>query len=548
MCVTMSTHERRPTPLWIPPSDPSSSHPAGTPDTGGVVRPETPVSADYLVTQEMSLLAPEWNSSRAGTAPRPATRRSSNNRTIRRGRPTTPVRRSRIAVDRGPYLSRRFRVRISRTLWAAAVPVTVILPLLLSSSAGLTGDFVLEMSLATGLLAASALVIVVVSISRSTSLMKAFGIEKLIISHRWFGLFTMAIVLIHTGLVIADDPAKNIALITWVHAPPRARNATVSTLAIVAICLLAMFRRKLNWPYEVWRWIHIVLAVLALVTAGFHVYLLNHLIRNQVMRAWFILISVVLLATLTRRWVIRPLMRHDRRYVVQEVIPESPVVSTLVLAPRHNWQPGLRFLPGQFAWIRLDSVRKPWEEHPFTIASSADRPREVEFTIRHVGDFTKAVGRLRVGAVVRLDGPYGDFTVDIRQSRPLLLIAGGVGVTPMMSILRTLSHRGDFRQATLIMAARHERDLLFRRELEELSAHLPLRVLEVLSSPPDDWTGLKGRVDASILHVALPGRKERAETDVYICGSPQMVGGVLAGLQRLRVPEPRIHTEQFDMI
>jgi len=467
---------------------------------------------------------------------------------VHRARPQTLSRRTRITVERGPLISRRTRVRIARLLWGAAVPVAVLLPLVLSSSAGLTGDFVLEMSLATGLLAASFLVIVVVSISRSASLAKAFGIEQLIASHRWFGLLAMVMALVHTGLVIADDPRHNLALITWVHAPPRARHATASTIALVVICLLAVFRRKLPWSYEVWRWVHIGLAVLALVTAAFHIYLLNHLIRNPVMRAWFIGVGTLLIVTLTRRWVIRPLLRHDRKYLVQEVIQESPVVSTLVLTPRHNWQPGLRFLPGQFAWIRLDSARKPWDEHPFTIASSADRPREVEFTVRHVGDFTRAVGRLRVGAQVRLDGPYGDFTVDIRQTRPLLLIAGGVGVTPMMSILRTLAHRGDFRPATLVMAARHEQDLLFRSELRDLSARLPLRVLEVLSAPPEHWSGLNGRVDASILHLALPTRKDRAETDVYICGSPPMVGGVLAGLRRLRVPGQRIHTEQFDMV
>ncbi|MCD5349484.1 ferredoxin reductase family protein [Kineosporia mesophila] len=524
----MSTSQRKARPVWIPPSQPTSPL---SPATG---IPEN--TTDLLLTQEMPLVAPSRRS------------RETGERIIRRGRPAVPARRSRVAAEHRPLISRRFRTQAARLLWGAAVPVAVVLPLMLSPAAGLTGDFVLEMSLSTGLLAASFLVVVVVSISRSSSLTKAFGIERLIVSHRSFGMLVMIMVLVHTGLVIADDPGRNLALITWVHAPARARNATVSTLAIVAICLFAVFRRKLNWPYEVWRWIHITLALLALVTAGFHVYLLNHLIRDRAMRAWFIGISIVLLVTLARRWVVRPLMHHDRRFVVQEVIAESPVVSTLVLAPRHNWQPGLRFLPGQFAWIRLDSARKPWEEHPFTIASSADRPREVEFTIRHVGDFTRTVGRLRVGAQVRLDGPYGDFTVDIREARPLLLIAGGVGVTPMMSILRTLSHRSDFRPATLIMAARHEQDLLFRQELRTLATHLPLQVVEVLSAPPDDWPGRRGRVDAGTLHSVLRTRPERTETDVYICGSPQMVGGVLAGLRRLRVPEHRIHTEQFDMI
>jgi predicted ferric reductase len=278
------------------------------------------------------------------------------------------------------------------------------------------------------------------------------------------------------------------------------------------------------------------------------VYLLNHLIRNPVMRAYFIGISVILILTLAKRWVLRPLFRQNRGFVVDQVVAESPLVSTLVLRPRYSWQRGMKFAPGQFAWIRVNDSHKPWEEHPFTIASNAHKPRELEFTIRHVGDFTRTIAQLKPGASVRVDGPYGDFTVDNRETRGLLLIAGGVGVTPMMSILRTLAHRGDFRPAALVMGARHYPDLLFREELAELSGQLPLTVFEVLSDPPDTWEGVRGRVDARVLGAALPTRRDRTECDVYICGSPPMVGGVLAALEELGVPEERIHTEQFDMI
>jgi predicted ferric reductase len=444
-------------------------------------------------------------------------------------------------------VSHRLRVRAARFVWALAIPTVILAPLLLSSDAGHRGDLMLELALGTGLLASSMLVVVVVAASRMRSITNAFGIERVLISHRWFGLLALILVLIHTSLVLLDNP-RNVYLLTFYSAPPRARAATGATIAIILLCAAAVFRRRLNWPYEVWRRIHLLLATAVLVLTGLHVYWLNHLIRNAQMRACFVAMASVVLLVLGKRWVIRPLFSQHRRFLIEAVRRESPMVSTLVLKPRYRWQRGMKFAPGQFAWIRLNDSARPWEDHPFTIASGAHRPRQLEFTIRHVGDFTRTIAALAPGRTVQVDGPYGSFSVDHRPSRSVLLIAGGVGLTPMMSILRTLDHRRDRRPVCLVVGARHLSDLLFRAELSALSERMQLRVLEVLSDPPDDWPGLRGRVDAEILAVALPTRRERTDVDVYICGSPPMVGGVLTGLQRLAVPPQRIHTEQFDMI
>jgi predicted ferric reductase len=448
-------------------------------------------------------------------------------------------------VHAARLLWRRMRVRGERAFWGFAIPVAILAPLLLSSDAGHRGDLVLELALATGLLASSVLVLAVVAASRMRSITNAFGIERVLLSHRWFGLLALILVLAHTGLVLLDNP-HNVRLLTFYAAPNRARAATGATIAILLLCSAAVLRRRLNWPYEVWRWIHVVLASVVLVLTALHVYLLNHLIRNPAMRAWFVAMAAVMLLVLGKRWVLRPLLSQHRGYLMEEVRIESPNVSTLVLRPHHAWQRGMRFLPGQFAWIRLNDSPLPGD-HPFTIASNAHRPRRLEFTIRH-GDFTQTIAVLTPGRLVRIDGPYGSFTVDHRRTRRLLLIAGGVGLTPMMSILRTLDYRGDRRPACLVVGARQLSDLLFRGELAALSGRMPLRVLEVLSDPPPDWLGLRGRVDAQILGLALPTRRDRIDVDVYICGSPPMVGGVLGGLKRLGVPTERIHTEQFDMI
>ena len=123
-------------------------------------------------------------------------------------------------------------------------------------------------------------------------------------------------------------------------------------------------------------------------------------------------VAVWLLLMLAWRWLIEPLRARTRPFVVEEVRPESEQICTLVLAPKHGYQPGVRFAPGQFAWIRLDHPFSLREEHPFTIASGAHDHRRIEFTIRQAGDFTRKVRALQPGRLVYLDGPHGSFSSD----------------------------------------------------------------------------------------------------------------------------------------
>ena len=126
------------------------------------------------------------------------------------------------------------------------------------------------------------------------------------------------------------------------------------------------------------------------------------------------------------------------------------------------------------------------------------------------------------------------------------MICAGVGITPMISMLRTLAHRGDKRQHLLLVSSRTPDDLLFREELEELRRRLHLDVIEVVSRPPRGWTGYAGRVDEYVLDDVLP-RRGRAGLRYFVCGPPLMVRRTTDALRRLSVPDDRVHTEQFDM-
>jgi ferredoxin-NADP reductase len=131
----------------------------------------------------------------------------------------------------------------------------------------------------------------------------------------------------------------------------------------------------------------------------------------------------------------------------------------------------------------------------------------------------------------------------------VVMIAGGVGVTPMMSMLRTAAHRGDRRAFRLVVVAGSREDLLFRAELADLRRQLDLEVTEVLRRPPAGWSGHTGEIGVGLLTAVLAGvgNCSVADLDYFLCGPPSLVLDAFDALDALEVPPDRIHTEQFEM-
>lgn len=433
---------------------------------------------------------------------------------------------------------------VRRWVWAYAA--VLLLPVLLVplSGAGSQGSLATDVCLATGMVGLSLLVVVFALPSRIPSLLYGFGVETVLRSHRFIAVSAVVAVLAHLVLALAGG-VQGVALLDLRAAPPRVWAATTSTVALLLLVGLAARRRLRRPRFEGWRLLHLILAAVVLVAAALHVYWLQNLITRPLTRGWFVLLGTFTVVVAARRWLWTPVRMRRRSYVVESVEPAAGNAVTLrVRAQGHH---GVQFSPGQFAWLKIGTSPFVFEEHPFTISSTAERPELKEFTIKALGDFSELVPALRPGRTVFLDGPYGSFTTDKLATSGYVFVAGGVGVTPALSMLRTLADRGDRHPHQLIVGADTVEQVVARDEVADLRTRMSLDVVEVISRPPPGWTGESGLVDQELLERVTHPRK-RTRTDYFLCGPPGMVVAVGNALHTMGVPTRRIHTEQFDVI
>lgn len=458
-----------------------------------------------------------------------------------------PPRRARAA--RGTAAFPR-QVRLLRAIWVGVFLATVFVPLALVSDAGAQpqpgsrGGIAIELSMITGLLGLSLIAATVVLPSRMRSISRAFGIDHVVRSHRLLALAATGVVLAHIGVVLADTPA-NVHMLNPVTGPPPMLAGMAATLALVALCWLSLGR--LGIRHETWRVLFGILAVLAVGGTYLHIILLHHLVRNLPERAVLFAILALVIAMFGNRWLLRPVRARRAPYVIQEIRPESPSTSTLVLAPSRKHQRRLRYCPGQFAWIRLDSPVGPLQGHPVTIAPAPDDDRNLQFTIRLADALTDAALTLSPGRRVFVDGPYQDFDDEHLDSRSLLLVAAGAGVTPAMSILRAHAHRRDARPHVLLVGGRYPDELVFADELRHLSKLMSLDVVRVVSVSRPSWTGRTGRIDQRLLRSVIEARPVLWSASVIVCGPAPMMSDTWTALVDLGIDDRQIHTTQFDL-
>ena len=470
-------------------------------------------------------------------------------RTPRPLRPLAPARPGTSAAPSDPGVNRR--VPLPRT-WAIGkyeiIGVLVANGLLIAAMwirhGGLqeSGTFAGQLTAIgqlTALFGTYLALIQLVLMSRSPWLDQVFGMDGLAVAHRWLGFATVWLLLGHgvfTTLGFAQGDGVNVVAEFWtlITTYQYVLMATVSGVLFAAVAISSVRAARRRLSYETWYGIHLY-AYLAIALGFLHQLTVgSDFVSDPVAVAYWVLLYIVTVALIVIFRIGQPIafsMRHRLR--VSNVVSEAPGVISIYVSGHDLDQLAVR--SGQYFVWRFLTRDGWWRGHPFSI-SSAPNGRWLRITVKELGDWSGQLKELRVGTRVFIEGPYGVLT-GARRTRPkVLLIAGGIGITPLRALLEALPAKpGDL---TLLYRVRDQTDVVFRSELETLATSRGARI-HYLFGRRDE---MRDPLDASSIQRLVPDVEDH---DVYVCGPAPMMQSVERTLRDLGVPRRHIHAERF---
>lgn len=408
--------------------------------------------------------------------------------------------------------------------------------------------FIVEIAVGAGFVGLSLMALEFALISRLKAAAQPFGQDALQLFHNIMGVVALALLLAHPLILVFNGYPANCWLNPFASCGNIAtQTASVALYALIFLVVTSIWRKSFRLSYEAWQVMHGLLALFILISAMVHIFIIGRYTTTLVMQAVWLLYAVIVVSLITWYKIITPLLQWGKPWEVTENRLERGDAHTLVLKPvGHD---GISFEPGQYAWIKKGHAPFGIGQHPISFSSSGDvlPGGELSFTIKKLGDWSsEQVPLIQPGDKMWLDGPHGVLSSDREQGMGYVLVAGGIGITPLYSICQTMAEREDVRPVLLFYGASDWESLTFREELEFLSSQMSLQVIYVLSSPPSDWGGETGFINSEILQRHLPKQYKRFV--YFVCGPEPLMDAMEIALPELGVPEERVLSERFGMV
>jgi len=357
-----------------------------------------------------------------------------------------------------------------------------------------------------------------------------FGINKMYAYHHMLGGIAFSFLLFHPTFLVLQYASISFDAVRLFFAPSVEKAPVifgVVSLWVMIFALVATFYMHLK--YQVWKGIHKFLG-LAFFLGGIHAFLIPSTISNNaVLKYYMLALSIFALGSAVYRSVLYKILVPTYKYTVREVKKINDVVFEIVLSPNSK---RLSFVPGQFAFISFDSKKVKSESHPFSMTSNPANDT-LSFVVKDLGDYTKSLPYLLPGDVASVEGPFGVFSSHKVSNRKQIWIAGGIGVTPFLSMARSLDLEDNIE---LIYLIRSENEVVYGDELALISS-------KNKNFKVTFWYSEKRG------HITADGIKEIVSDiinrDVFICGPVSLMRELILQFKKIGIDDKMIHTEKF---
>jgi len=387
-----------------------------------------------------------------------------------------------------------------------------------------------------GFTGAYLMLIMVVLIARLPWLERAVGQDRLVRWHRGIGPWALGLITAHVALITLGyaqmakvGPLHQFWAFLTTYPDLLAATGAFALLVMAGVTSIRIARQHMK--YETWWVVHLYM-YLALALAFAHQIVTGvSFIGHPLTRAVWITVWITTAGMVIAFRVLLPIVRNlQHRLRVVSVHQEAPGVVSVICKGRRLRR--LAVSGGQFFQWRFLTRDLWWHSHPYSL-SALPQPPYLRVTVKGLGDQSRAVGRLKPGTRVFIEGPYGAFTHHARSSENVTLIGAGVGVTPLRALLEDLPASVD---VTVVLRASNPEDIVHRDEVAALVAERGGQFHELIGPRH------QVRMDSRTLRRLVPGI---SRSDVYVCGPTGFTERIVAAVTRLGVHGDRIHQESF---
>jgi predicted ferric reductase len=407
---------------------------------------------------------------------------------------------------------------------------------------GTVADVAIGVGQLTALVGTFLALLQLVLMSRAPWLDRTFGRDRLTSAHRWVGFGALWLLVAHGvfttfGFALADGQSFLGESWTLITTWDFVLMATVSLVLFAAVGVTSVRQARRKISYETWYGIHLY-AYLAIALGFAHQLVVgSDFVDDPVARIYWVALYVVTFGLLIAFRVATPIAVNVRhRFHVSNVVAETDDVVSVYLSGRHLEDFSMR--AGQYVIVRFLTRHGWWRAHPYSI-SAQPNGRWLRLTVKALGEDSARLPELPTGTRAIVEGPYGNMTPERQSSSRVLLVAGGIGVTPLRALLEELSATA---HVILLYRARSAADLVFRTELDLLAERRGVEVRYLVGSRRDQPSG-KDPLGSRSIAALVP---DVAERDVFLCGPNAMMQSVAATVVGLGVPPDRVHRERFD--
>ena len=388
-----------------------------------------------------------------------------------------------------------------------------------------------------GLLAGYGVVVLVALMARLSPLERGVGTDQLARWHAMGGRYVVSIVVAHGllilwGYAVEAHTSLTSETATLLTQYPDVLMATVAGFLLLGVGIVSMRAARRRLRYETWYYLHLY-TYLAIALAFSHQFAVGAaFVSSLAARFWWSAMYLTVAVLVVWYRVVVPLRAFARhQFTVIGVKSEGPGVISVYIGGSHLDE--LAAEPGQFFRWRFLTRSLWWSSHPYSL-SAAPGTDVLRITVKDTGDHSRALSQLRPGARVIAEGPYGAFTAG-RSERGAVLLAGGVGITPLRAMFSTLPG-----PVTLIYRASSEQDIVFRDELDAIAASRGAKVYYLVGSRAE----IGGDpLSPRMLRSLVPGLDQQ---EVYVCGPTGMISSAVEALRAAGVPPRQIHFESFE--